>query len=225
MIRFARHLSIAWTLMLGLASLLASASAHATEKRDGAVGLYRLTGVQDAASMLEITADGRWRYGLSYGALDEEGDGRWRRDGGRLLLDTDPRPVPPAFTQHAVRWLDQPEMRVLVVGPGGRGIAGIDIVVRFDRGDPVAGYTQQDGWSMALPPDRRPVAVVLSLDMFGVAGSKFAVDAARGNDLEFLFTPNDLGRPDFRDLPVEVEGDALVMLRDGARLRYVRVKD
>ena len=52
--------------MRRLAALLLLA---ATPAFAGVEGVYRLEGVREAASGLELTADGHFRYGLTYGAL------------------------------------------------------------------------------------------------------------------------------------------------------------
>ena len=48
------------------------------------------------AAMLDLGADGRFQYDLSYGALDEEARGKWEFDGSRVLLTSDPV-APPKF--------------------------------------------------------------------------------------------------------------------------------
>lgn len=52
------------------------------------VGLWD-GGRTEIAAMLEITADGRFRYALSYGALDEVAEGRWTVLGGAVTLMAD----------------------------------------------------------------------------------------------------------------------------------------
>lgn len=44
----------------------------------------------EMAAGLELTADGRFRYRLSYGALDEESAGTWAAEGDHVVLTTDP---------------------------------------------------------------------------------------------------------------------------------------
>src|SRR3954469_6839333 len=53
------------------------------------VGTYD-GGQMEMAAGLELRADGRFNYGLSYGALDEEAAGRWTLNGDRVLLTSDP---------------------------------------------------------------------------------------------------------------------------------------
>jgi hypothetical protein len=48
----------------------------------------------EIAAGLELKADGRFRYGLSYGALDEEATGKWTMSGDQVLLTSDPVTAP-----------------------------------------------------------------------------------------------------------------------------------
>ena len=52
----------------------------------------------EVASGLELRPDGRFRYALEYGAVSEEGGGKWRLDGPFVLLTSDPMPRAPDFT-------------------------------------------------------------------------------------------------------------------------------
>lgn len=203
--------------LAALALLLAASAALA-----GPEGRYRLTGMREAAAQLELLPDHRFRYALSYGALDEVAEGRWTATPDGVTLTTEPTPVPPTFTLKAATRTPGPPLRVRVVGPNGRGVALIDVIVGFDTGAPATGYTQDYGWDLS-DGGRAPRWVELALPMYGIAPQRFTVDAARANDLEFLLTPNDLGVADFRALPLRAEGGALVMQRGGAELRFAPV--
>lgn len=205
--------------LAALALLLAASAALA-----GPEGRYRLTGMPEAAAQLELLPDHRFRYALSYGALDEIAEGRWADAPGGVTLTTEPEPVPATFSLSAAVRTDAAPLRVRVIGPNGRGVALIDVVVGFEHGAPATGYTQDYGWTLGDAGGRAPRWVELALPMYGVGPQRFAVDAAKANDLAFLLTPGDLGVADFRALPLRADGDALVMERGGAALRFVRVK-
>ena len=49
-------------------------------------GHYYLHGVMEVGSELLLTADGRFRYMLAYGALDEAAEGCWSRKGDIVTL-------------------------------------------------------------------------------------------------------------------------------------------
>ena len=77
--------------ILAIALLLAAASSTvaAPATRQSLVGTYDGHQMEIAAG-LELKADGRFRYSLSYGALDEEAAGKWAMSGDQVLLTSDP---------------------------------------------------------------------------------------------------------------------------------------
>src|SRR3954449_955749 len=88
-------------------------------------GHYRLH-VHEAASELILRANGRFEYGLAYGALDEEATGRWRRVGNHILLTTIPKPVPASFAPSKAERTTRAPLALNVTWPNGRGIPGIN---------------------------------------------------------------------------------------------------
>ena len=54
-------------------------------------GLYETQQIEVAAA-LELQPDGRFRYVLSYGAVDEAAEGDWRFDGAAVHLTSNPMP-------------------------------------------------------------------------------------------------------------------------------------
>ncbi len=202
--------------IMPLLLLLVSAPALAAVE-----GVYRLEGVHEAASGLELTADGRFRYGLSYGALDEVGEGRWTRDGNRILLTTEPEWTPPTFESVSAARSDEFTIRVQVTGPeGNRMSMPVDVILVYPDGRETEGYTQPYGYIPNIPPDTKIKAVKIGLSVFGFVSEPFAVDLARANDLTFRLVPNSLGQPPFKDQPLVIEGDDLIMLRGDGRLTY-----
>jgi hypothetical protein len=199
-----------------------AAAATAGPGNLAAAGRYRMRGPPDEVSGLELIPDGRFRFGLSAGALDAQAQGRWTSDGRSVILNTEPRPTPPAFAAGPVT-RDEGPLTILVGNPNGRGLASIDVRVGFADGSVIEGYTQYDGWR---PEEGAPVGeprwVELSLRMFEVAPRRFPLDPAAGNHFAFTFVPDDLGILDFRDQALEIEGDTLVMRRGAARIVYAR---
>lgn len=208
--------------MLRLLCLALAVAAPAAPATESPAGRYRLAGGPDVASEIELLPNGRFRYFLAAGSLDERAEGSWTAEGRRVRMATEPKPVPPAFTAAASGRADEAAMTVKVSGPGGGGIAGIDVEVGFDGGEPVEGYTQEYGWSLPEGERRAPRWIELSLPIPGSAPQRFAVDLSQGNALAFTLAPNDLGVLDFADLIVEREGSDLLVHRAPAVLRYVR---
>ena len=83
------------TLFLIGVIALTTPVAHAAPARCLA-GQYRGDQTELVAELI-LASDGRFRYGLSYGALDERAQGRWESDGTQVFLDSDPV-TPPSFT-------------------------------------------------------------------------------------------------------------------------------
>jgi hypothetical protein len=209
---------------LVLLMLLAVGSA-ATGRERSPAGVYRLVGEQDVASGLALRTDGRFDYFLIAGALDEQAKGRWSEAGGVVTLTTEPKPVPPAFSQAPSSVTGTAALAVKVSWPDGRGIALVDLRIGFDEGEPLYGYTQEDGWALPAEEKRTPRWIELKVPMHDFTSPRFAIDLASGNALGFTLTPNDLGTLDFDGVRIEAQEDALIVERGGARLRYQRERE
>jgi hypothetical protein len=189
------------------------------------VGIYRLQGGPDTVSALELQADGHFRFIFAAGALDLMAEGRWTSDGRSVILNTEPRPVPPVFSAGPVRRSADAPLAIRVANPAGRGLALIDLRVGFADGHVVQGYTQDEGWR---PDDEDHVDpaqarwVELSLGMYGLPPQRFALDPAVGNDFAFTLTPNDLGTQDFRDASLAITREGLVLTLLGGSGTFVR---
>lgn len=203
--------------------LLAVGGGGVAAKEPGPAGEYRLVGEQDVASGLRLRPNGRFQYFLSAGALDEQAEGRWSSAGGRVALATEPKPVAPLFRREDPRKSDSAALTVRVNSPEGRGIAGVDLRLGFDDGEPIDSYTQEDGWSLPAEERRTPRWIELGVPMHGLASPRFPLDLAAGNALAFTLVPNDLGVLDFAGITVRIDKKALVVERGGGRLRYERV--
>src|SRR6478735_1429969 len=80
--------------MIGLAGLLLFA-APATASPSFA-GYYE-TSQMEVAGGLDLKPNGKFRYALSYGAVDEQGEGDWTSDGKTVRLTSNPMPKAPTF--------------------------------------------------------------------------------------------------------------------------------
>ena len=61
------------------------------------VGHYYLHGVREVGSELLLQADGRFRFSMSYGAVDQNAAGSWQVQGDRVALAAD-EPLEPRFS-------------------------------------------------------------------------------------------------------------------------------
>ncbi|MEO7178403.1 MAG: hypothetical protein ABIW83_06130 [Allosphingosinicella sp.] len=211
------------SLLLLLSLLLFATEASASDR--GPAGSYRLVGEQDVASGLRLQPGGRFQYFLSAGALDEQAQGRWSATRGVVTLVTEPAPVPPVFEAAPPASTAEAALTVKVGSPGGDGIAGVDLRIGFDEGDPVEDYTQEYGWSLPADEKRIPRWIELKVPMHDIVSPRFPIDLAAGNALAFTLVPNDLGVLDFTGIRVEVAKKALVVHRGGADLRYEAVRE
>lgn len=84
--------------MIGIAALwmIAAPAASHTPTTAKLAGLYEIHQMEMAGG-LELKRNGRFRYALSYGAVDEEGEGRWSFDGKAVHLTNSPMPKAPSF--------------------------------------------------------------------------------------------------------------------------------
>ena len=186
-------------------------------------GRYRLAEGPDAAGQLELTPDGRFAYVLAVGALDEEARGRWVRRGEQACLTTEPTPKPPEFKRAPPR--PGQEATVLVESADGQGIAGVDVMVGFDSGEPATGYTQYYGWSLPTDERRTPRWIALAEPIHRFASPRYILAPTDGGKLRATIVANDMGVPDFRDACFEAKGDLFVLHRAEGDMRFKRAEN
>lgn len=187
-------------------------------------GLYRAVAGPDTASMIELAPDGRFRYQMSEGALDEESSGRWTQTADGVTLLTLPRPRPPEFRMGPIGEDKATAFSLKVILQGSGPLAGVYVRVGFTNGDRQAASTQDDGWS--LPPDetRQPAWFELSEPIHGVASPRFDLPDDRHMAVTVTLTPNDIGVADFTDTPVTISGNKLVLHWRGRDIAYERAR-
>jgi len=201
-----------------IALLLAAAAAVAPADL---VGRYD-GGQMEIAAGLELNADGRFRYGLSYGALDEEAEGVWAIEGDHVLLTTEPAVVPPRFTLVEQTPVASHAIEIAIVDPKGRVLPNIDIAVAYGEGDPDIVQSREEPVVIPVEPSRAPHAILLAVPVFDVESEPFPVDVAKGTGFTFRFEPNGLGTADFRRTSLAIEKGALILPRFDRTLRFER---
>lgn len=189
------------------------------------VGEYSLAEGPDVGGGLLIRNDGRFQYILAAGALDERAEGRWEVRGDTICLTTDPKPVPPAMKKSPPIKVDGAVPTLLVTWPNGRGIAGVDFVIGFDRGDPVEDYTQDYGWTMPEGDRRIPRWVEVREPIYGITAPRFELTEADGGKLRVIIEPNDIGVVDFEGACAEKTERGLTLRRAEGQMRFVRLGD
>ncbi len=184
-------------------------------------GCYQLRAMPEVASALELTADNRFRYMLSAGALDEHAEGRWRADGDNARLVTEPKPRPPDFTLMRTEKGEAP-LTIVVAGPNGAGVPQVDVEIGFDSGEPVTGTTQSYGWTLPDDEKRTPRQIRFALPMFGFVGKPLPLPPGRGLLLQYRLDPNDLGVFAFEETLVVPTSDGVRLYRGDPPLDYLR---
>jgi hypothetical protein len=209
------------TLAMAIA-MPASAQDRAAQDRKGLVGVY--DGHQtEMGAQLSLTADGRFEYGLVYGALDEAGQGRWVVKDGRVLLTSDPV-TPPRFVFTGQKPAPAGAVRLSLEAPKGISLQYFDAVFTSARGATKGGQLTEDGLSLPLDAADPPVSVRLFLPMFELAGEVVPIDPAKGYGLSFRFEPNDIGKADFRETALTIDKGDLVFDRFGRTIRFRKVE-
>lgn len=201
-------------IALLLAAAVATAPADLVGQYDG--------GQMELAAGLELMADGHFRYGLAYGALDEEAEGSWTVEGDHVLLTTEPAVIPARFALAEQKPAGPGAITLLVVDPQGRPLPNIDIAVTYADGDPDIVQSRQEAVEIPIEAGRPPKAIMLAVPVYDVESQLFAIDMAKGGGFTFRFEPNGLGRADFRRTPLAIEKGALVLPRFDRTLRFER---
>lgn len=178
-------------------------------------------GQVEMAAALELMPDGRFRYALSYGALDERAAGRWRAEGGTVILDSDPVKAP-EFALLGQDAAPSGEARISLETPRGMNAQFFEAALLFADGTAGAGQLTADGLVMAIDPDRTLSHVRFRLGIFDLVSPPIAIDPAKGLALRFRFEPNDLGQADFRGDALELKDGALLLPRFDRVLRFRR---
>lgn len=203
--------------------LLAILLAIAPSPAPALVGEWR-TSQMEMAGGLELRADGRFRYALSYGAADETGEGKWELRGDRVLLTSDPMPVVPAFELVSDQRLPKGELRVELEPPGFGYVGSYDVLL-YDAGrpQPEVAKAMSDGL-VSLGERPYPDRVVPAVPFYPVEpGGAVRLDARFGHRLVFRFKPNDLGKAAFKGEPLLMDGDRLLLVRFDSAIRFRKV--
>lgn len=172
---------------------------------------------------LELKADGRFRYALSYGALDEEAQGSWVADRETVVLTSD-HVTPPRFTLVEQKTGPAKELHVALDVPHGMNPQYFDAVVTFADGHSVQQQLgEEEETVIPIANGAVPARIMIVLSIFEIHGDWVTIDPAKGGRFHFRFEPNDLGKVDFRGTVLKIEGGDLLLDRYGRAVRFHRV--
>lgn len=176
----------------------------------------------EMAGGLELRSDGHFRYALSYGAVEEEGEGDWVADGSTIRLTSKPMPRAPRFTLVRDDPAARGELFMTLENPG------------FEWGQPLQGIARSDSnqaFEIAADESGRVdltghpavTAIAPEMPVYGSTGDVLALSSERGHRLLFRFHRNDLGKARFDRQPLARIGRDLTLQRWDTIIRFVRV--
>lgn len=201
--------------------LLAIGSVSTATVPKAQVGYYESRQPEVAAG-LELNADGRFRYGLDYGAVSEFAEGKWSSDGHTVWVTSVPMPRAPSFV--VVR--DDPapagEYAVTLENPGFDWGGPLEFLATVDgQAAPVQVKTDDDGRVSGL--SGRIASIRPIVPVYGDLGPPLILSGQGGHRLVIRFLRNDLGKARLESQPVAIENEGLRLDRYGTSFRLMRV--
>jgi len=212
---------------LAMAAMLATAPGPAvSSKPAGADCAGELAGAYAARHMemggeLLLGPDGRFRYELAYGALDEEARGRWTCDAEAVRLTSD-AVTPPRFEVLGSGPAPAGHVRVSLDLPRGMSRQNFSLLVHRADGSEERRQFDDEGLDLAFTAATRPVALLPVLPVYDVAGTRIGVPAGDGVEIRLRFAVNDLGKVAFVGTALKREQGGLVLDRFGEAIRFER---
>jgi hypothetical protein len=213
----------AMAIMLAAAEGALASFAIAQGRNDGERGLVGTYdgGQTEMAAALELRVDGRFRYALSYGALDEEAEGGWTSQGSGVLLTSDPV-TPPRFVLLQVRRTSDNQLSVKLDLPRGMSGQYFQVEARLADGTSVSRQLTENGDLPAFTPAVQATSVRLLLPIQDFNSAEVRLAGVGGHELRFRFEPNDLGKVAFARTALANDDGDLVLRRYDRTIRFRR---
>lgn len=206
--------------LAGRSTALAQATVAPPAASASVAGHYYLEGVMETASELLLRPDGRFAFILSYGAVDQSSEGRWRIERGGVLLTTDGSAHAPAVRLKAATGRATDSIVVRVLDTLGAPIRGVEIDVERPSGT-AFGRTSREGYVIAVGKGDAPTALAVGYDVVDFLVT-FPLKAPLRALYTFEFDRGDLGRIRFESQRLEIADGRLILAMNGRRMRYVR---
>ena len=213
----------AFVSMASSVLLLAAKSAvtgRAMAQSTSLVGTYDGRQMEMAAG-LELLTNGRFRYALAYGALDEQAAGKWTSGGDRVLLTSDPV-TPPRFVLVSQSRGAPGIIRVDLDVPKGVSRQYFNALITKATGQAERRQLAEDGLLLPFAAAEAPITLRLSVQMFDIASGPVRLDANTGYSVRFRFEPNDIGKVAFQATPLKLVNGELLLDRHGRTIRFRR---
>ncbi len=218
MVRFL--IGICATLAFAIGGMTpANAQDDTQDDRAEVAGLYDGREMEVAA-MLELGVDGRFRYQLAYGALDEWSGGVWTREKGAIVLRSEPF-VAPVF-EFSTGEGRSGDLSVKLSLPDGYDPQYFAVTVH--RKDGSASFESMGSGSLVIPMGDNPVVSLRPLlPVMDLLGPEFAVPPG-GAALNIAFKPNDIGFVGFSGESLPEREGAFELARHGLTVRFRKVR-
>lgn len=171
---------------------------------------------------IALRPDGRFRYELAYGALDEEAGGHWTCDDATVYLTSDPVKAP-RFLLLGTGPAPQGQLRITLDLPKGFSRQYFSLLLRNADGAVEQRDFAEDGLTVAFTPGARPLAIRPVLPVYEFAGEPIALPPGEGIEVRLRFIANDLGKVAFAHTPLRREGAGLALTRFGETIRFERI--
>ncbi|HKT85401.1 MAG TPA: hypothetical protein VJQ77_04870 [Novosphingobium sp.] len=166
----------------------------------------------EMAATLELGENGRYRYAMSYGAVDEFSSGTWARNDGGIVLNSDPS-TPPQFELLGTETGSAPKgtVRVHLEGVGNLPLSLFSVIV--ERGDGTSATVDFSDAGVDIPVSAadETLSISLAMPMYEIRGEPITVPAPAGKAFYFIFHANDLGFKAFKDT-ILFESDGMFLL-------------
>jgi hypothetical protein len=201
------------------ALLLVAAPAPA---KDSPAGLYELHQMEMGGG-LELRPNGHFRYALTYGAVDEEGEGDWTFDGKTVRLTSNPMPKTPSFELVRDDPAPKGELYMTLEDPGFEWGHGLEAIIA-DAAKNGFEVTADESGHVDLAGKPAIVALIPEMPVYGPTGDVFPLSADRGHRLLFRFHANDLGKAHLDNELLKRDGADLLMERYDTNFRFVKVR-
>jgi len=186
-------------------------------------GFYQIR-TMEVGGGLELRKDGRFRYALAYGALDEDAEGTWTFDGQSVLLTSVPMPKEPAFELVTDSPAAPCALSISVDWSEVDWATAPDVLASYDGAPKELHFLQSDE-DGTLHPEKCGVTMIMPIvPMYDIPAEPLQLSPATGHKLTLRFHPNDLGHVAFRDEPLKIDGSSLLMERYDREIRFVRVR-
>jgi hypothetical protein len=173
----------------------------------------------EIAAGLTLLPDGRFRYALSYGAIDERAQGQWEADGGKVFLTSDPV-TPPRFVMVSEAPVRDGAFRLGLDLPEGIAPQYFNALLVLKDGRTIGAPLGYEDWVVPLEPGDEAVSVKLQLPVLDIESEHIALSNGTASAVRLRFEPNDLGAVAFARDPLAIDGRELTLDRHDRTLRF-----